>query len=139
MKSGWKNLFIGGSLVVTFALLAPVIPGLDLQPCACRGGSTKANMHFVQLAVEDFAVQHDGRYPWTSDDVASCLPANGARLKNPYTQAPLVVAVRRGDMADSEPGVPGLVVLCRPGATSYVIRGCGKSGNWLSLRLTSEP
>jgi hypothetical protein len=139
MNMGWKSLLALGVFVVSFVLLSPVIPGLRDQPCACGGPSTKANMHAVELAVVDYAVQHDGRYPLTREALVAFMATNKVNLKNAYTGKPLEVVVRRADVAEGEKGAPGEVALCWTSDTTYVIRGCQKYGRWMEVRLTNAP
>jgi hypothetical protein len=95
----------------------------------------KANMHTIQLAVEDFAVQTVGIYP---DDATSVthigqtvedLCPDGAYPVNPFTGAPTVVSW------DADPANPGEIGISPATNTDYLIKGYGK-GFMLMLELT---
>lgn len=100
-------------------------------------------MYAVQLAVEDFGVEHDGRYPNTSLELDPYVC--GRKLRNSFTNAPLLVIVRNGAHGETTHYGPGTVVVARPDSQSYEIRGCSKHGQWIKrsngdpLRLRSEP
>ncbi|TPW16934.1 MAG: prokaryotic N-terminal methylation motif domain protein, partial [bacterium] len=50
-------------VVVIIGILAAIaIPNFISMQDRAREGSVKANMHTLQLATEDFAVQNDGTY-----------------------------------------------------------------------------
>ena len=113
--------------IVIGVLVAMGIPNfLQLQDRA-REASVKANMHTMQLAIEDFAVQTAGFYP---DDAASTTPAGqtvedlcpfGAYPENPFTQAPTVV------VWDADPATPGVIGINPATPTNYTVKGFGKS------------
>src|SRR5438034_8081503 len=71
-------------VVVIIGILAAIaIPNFIAMQNRAKEGSTKANMHTVQLAAEDYGVQNDGIYAGTMDatHVANSLPTN---FKNPF-------------------------------------------------------
>jgi prepilin-type N-terminal cleavage/methylation domain-containing protein len=74
-------------VVVIIGILAAIaIPNFISMQDRAREGSVKANMHTLQLAVEDFAVQNDGVYPVSGTDdaaVVALLPG-GAAPANPF-------------------------------------------------------
>jgi hypothetical protein len=95
-------------------------------------------MYDVQLAVVNFALEHDNRYPNTSTELAPYV--SGFRLQNTVTKLPLAVIVRRGPLAERDTVCkPGSVVVERPDSASYVICGCNRYGRWLELQLRNEP
>ena len=74
-------------VVVIIGILAAIaIPNFIAMQARAKEGSTKANMHTVQLAAEDYGVQNDGVYAATMDatHIASGLPGN---FKNPFSTA----------------------------------------------------
>ena len=71
-------------VVVIIGILAAIaIPNFIAMQNRAKEGSTKANMHTLQLASEDYGVQNDGVYSATLDatHIANLLPAN---FKNPF-------------------------------------------------------
>src|SRR2546428_623348 len=72
-------------VVVIIGILAAIaIPNFINMQNRAKEGSTKSNMHTVQLAAEDYGVQNDGVYAGTMDatHVANLLPAS---FKNPFS------------------------------------------------------
>ena len=76
-------------VVVIIGILAAIaIPNFISMQDRAREGSVKANMHTLQLAVEDFAVQNDGTYPVAADAaVVTGLLPGGVVMDNPFTNA----------------------------------------------------
>src|SRR5207247_10934901 len=71
-------------VVVIIGILAAIaIPNFIAMQNRAKEGSTKSNMHTVQLAAEDYGVQNDGVYSATMDasHVATSLPST---FKNPF-------------------------------------------------------
>ena len=69
-------------VVVIIGILAAIaIPNFIAMQDRAKEGSTKANMHTMQLAAEDEAVQNDGAYATSATTVATNLPAS---FKNPF-------------------------------------------------------
>jgi prepilin-type N-terminal cleavage/methylation domain-containing protein len=121
-------------VVVIIGILAAIaIPNFISMQDRAKESSVKANMHSVQLAIEDFAVQNDGTYPVAADDAAvqGNLP-NGTYPPNPFNTA--------AAMAMNWAGAPAASGDCgsNPAATTsgYTLRGYGKSAV-LSLVLTN--
>src|SRR5437667_11948202 len=74
-------------VVVIIGILAAIaIPNFIAMQNRAKEGSTKANMHTMQLAAEDYGVQNDGVYAAVLDasHIANLLPAN---YKNPFSGA----------------------------------------------------
>jgi prepilin-type N-terminal cleavage/methylation domain-containing protein len=117
-------------VVVIIGILAAIaIPNFISMQDRAREGSVKSNMHTVQLAVEDFAVQNDGTYPVAADGalVEALLPG-GAVPKNPFTGIASTVgwgsaAATQGDMGYTIPAL-----------NQYVITGFGSTA-LLTLQL----
>jgi prepilin-type N-terminal cleavage/methylation domain-containing protein len=121
-------------VVVIIGILAAIaIPNFISMQDRAKEGSVKANMHTVQLAIEDFAVQNDGTYPVAADDaaVAANLPG-GAYPNNPFD-----TSVAMGMNWAAVPAVAGEVGRA-PAATAdgYNLRGFGKTA-LLSLQLSN--
>jgi prepilin-type N-terminal cleavage/methylation domain-containing protein len=121
-------------VVVIIGILAAIaIPNFISMQDRAKEGSVKANMHTVQLAIEDFAVQNDGTYPVGGDDAAvqANLPG-GVYPNNPFNTA-VAMLMDWGAL----PAASGNVGSA-PAATvsGYNLRGYGKSAV-LSLQLSN--
>ncbi len=125
-------------VVVIIGILAAIaIPNFISMQDRAREGSVKANMHTIQLAAEDFAVQSDGVYPTAAADatpggetVADLCPSN-AYPDNPFTNAATVVGWGVAPAGD------GGIAFTTNLATQYIIEGNGKDAVLLSLQLTN--
>ena len=121
-------------VVVIIGILAAIaIPNFISMQDRAKESSVKANMHTLQLAIEDFAVQNDGTYPVAGDDAAvqGNLPG-GAYMTNPFNPAVLM-----GMSWIGAPAASGNVG-SNPAATitGYNLQGYGKSAV-LSLNLSN--
>ena len=71
-------------VVVIIGILAAIaIPNFIAMQNRAKEGSTKANMHTVQLAAEDYGVQNDGVYSAVMD-LTHIVPGLPAAFKNPF-------------------------------------------------------
>jgi prepilin-type N-terminal cleavage/methylation domain-containing protein len=69
-------------VVVVIGILAAIsIPNFVAMQNRAKEGSTKANMHTLQLAAEDYGVQNEGTYAANAASVAVGLPGT---FKNPF-------------------------------------------------------
>ena len=112
-------------VVVIIGILAAIaVPNFVAMQDRAREGSLKSNMHTVQLAIEDFAIQNDGRYPLAADDasVRANLVVGGSYPRNPFTGGATTV-----DWG-AAPATSGNIGM-NPAATinGYSLRGFGKS------------
>ena len=76
-------------VVVIIGILAAIaIPNFIAMQDRAREGSTKANMHSFQLAIEDFAVKSSGTYPVATNNAAVLgnMPG-GVYPVNPFSGA----------------------------------------------------
>ena len=112
--------------IIVGVLVAMGIPNFIQLQDRAREAGVKTNMHTIQLAIEDFAVQTSGIYP---DNAASATPAGdtvedlcpfGAYPENPFTRAPT------GVLWDADPAVPGVIGINPANTTDYTIKGFGK-------------
>jgi type IV pilus assembly protein PilA len=74
-------------VVVIIGILAAIaIPNFIQMQNRAKEGSTKANMHTLQLAAEDYAVQNDGTYAADAEasGAAGLMPLLPANYKNPF-------------------------------------------------------
>jgi prepilin-type N-terminal cleavage/methylation domain-containing protein len=113
--------------IIIGVLVAMGIPNFIQLQDRAREAGVKTNMHTLQLAIEDFAVQTCGVYP---DNGASTTPAGqtvedlcpfGAYPENPFTMAPTVV------LWDADPAAPGVIGVNPATTSAYIIKGYGKS------------
>jgi prepilin-type N-terminal cleavage/methylation domain-containing protein len=72
-------------VVVIIGILAAIaIPNFASMQNRAKEGSTKSNMHTVQLAAEDYSVQNDGNYAATATQVLGLVPGAGNGITNPF-------------------------------------------------------
>jgi len=110
-------------VVVIIGILAAIaIPNFVAMQDRAREASVKANMHSLQLAVEDFAVKNTGTYPVGADDAAvkANLPG-GNYPKNPFT------GVNSPWTWGADPAAQGVTGVNPATTTGYTIKGYGKS------------
>ena len=127
-------------VVVIIGILAAIaIPNFIAMQNRAKEGSTKANMHTLQLAAEDYGVRNDGVYAADmtssgSPTVASSLPAS---FKNPFSGATGTGAYEnRATFAAPAALTSGISSYSDSATTQYNIKGHGKSAA-LTLVLTS--
>jgi prepilin-type N-terminal cleavage/methylation domain-containing protein len=121
-------------VVVIIGILAAIaIPNFIAMQNRAKEGSTKANMHTVQLAAEDYGVQNDGLYSDVMDTshIGNLLPAN---FKNPFSTAAAYES--RGNFQGAPASTPGISSYADSLTTQYNIKGYGKA-DVLTLVLTS--
>ncbi len=113
--------------IIIGVLVAMGIPNFIQLQDRAREAGVKTNMHTIQLAIEDFAVQTSGVYP---DNGASTTPAGqtvedlcplGAYPENPFTQAPT------GVLWDADPAASGVIGINPATTSEYRVKGYGKS------------
>jgi prepilin-type N-terminal cleavage/methylation domain-containing protein len=113
--------------IIVGVLVAMGIPNFIQLQDRAREATVKTNMHMIQLAIEDFAVQTLGVYP---DDGASATPAGqtvedlcpfGVYPDNPFTHAATVV------LWDADPAASGVIGINPATASEYTVKGFGKS------------
>jgi len=135
-RKGFTLIEIMIVCIIIGVLVAMGIPNFIQLQDRAREAGVKANMHTIQLAIEDFAVQTSGVYP---DNGASTTPGgqtvedlcpSGAYPKNPFTQAPT------GVLWDADPAAPGVIGMNPANTTDYTVKGFGKKF-MLLLELTT--
>ena len=129
-------------VVVILGILATIaIPNFVAMQDRAKEGSTRANMHKVQLASEDYSVQNEGQYAPAAAVVLDLLPIYGGAFTNPFDrsqglgnawvdQATWTVPLATGSLK------PGVVAYGDSAAWLYQIAGRGRRGD-LGLILTS--
>ena len=125
-------------VVVIIGILAAIaIPNFIAMQNRAKEGSTKANMHTMQLAAEDYGVQNDGVYAATMDGthIANLLPAN---FKNPFsgTTGSGAAWEDRSTFAAPAATTSGLSSYGDSATTQYSVKGWGKAAA-INVTLTS--
>ena len=117
-------------VVVIIGILAAIaIPNFIAMQDRAKEGSTKANMHTVQLAAEDFAVLNDGTYSTTQASLV--VPAG---FKNPFNSS--ATALEDVSWGANPTATAGITSYADSSSLGYEIKGQGKTGP-LTLVLTT--
>jgi type IV pilus assembly protein PilA len=117
-------------VVVIIGILAAIaIPDYLSRMDRAREAATKGNMHSLQLAAEDYAVENSGTYSAVLDatHIADRLPSGFA---NPYTRQGGAGAAwedRASLTADPSP-IPGIASYADSDTAVYNVKGAGRSG-----------
>jgi general secretion pathway protein G len=126
-------------VVVIIGLLASmVIPNMTHMANRAKEAAVKQNMHLLQTAVEDFAVQSTGRYPAGAADhsdegnTVQQLCPGAVYPENPFTHTASTVVWN----VDPSVSVPGQMGLNPATSSNYIIKGTGWTGA-LSTQLTT--
>jgi type II secretion system protein G len=127
-------------VVVIIGILAAIaIPNFIAMQDRAKEGSTKSNMHTVQLAAEDYGVRNDGVYKATmtvgTTDADFQLPGT---FKNPFTGSTAEDNAweNRANYVSPASATAGITSYADSATTSYNVKGHGKKGA-IALTLTS--
>jgi len=125
-------------VVVIIGILAAIaIPNFIAMQNRAKEGSTKANMHTLQLAAEDYAVQNDGVYTATMDatHIGNLLPVN---YKNPFDGSTGSGGAweDRATFAAPAGATSGIVSYADSATSQFNVKGWGKSAA-ISITLSS--
>ena len=127
-------------VVVIIGILAAIaIPNFIAMQNRAKEGSTKSNMHTVQLAAEDYGVQNDGVYAATmtvgTTSADFTLPST---FKNPFDASTGSGNAweNRATNAGAPTATSGISSYSDSATTSYNVKGYGKSAA-LTLVLSS--
>ena len=130
-------------VVVIIGILAAIaIPNFIAMQNRAKEGSTKSNMHTVQLAAEDYGVQNDGVYAATmSVGTATTDFQLPGSFKNPFnglTTQNNAWENRANNISPPTALVAGIVSYADSSTSSYNVKAYGKSLTTpLTLVLTS--
>ena len=86
-ESGFTLIELMIVVVVIGILAAIAIPNFIALKQRAREGSTKANMHTLQMGAEDYAVQNNSFYADDVSSLVSLLPGGSARFQNPFDRS----------------------------------------------------
>ena len=115
-------------IVIIGILAAIATPNFLAMRDRAKEGSTKANMHTVQVSAEDYGVQYDGRYSPVMDagHLADLLPPN---FKNPFSQGTGdgLSWENRESFSAPATAVRGIVSYSDSSMMQYNIKGHGKN------------
>ena len=127
-------------VVVIIGLLASIaIPNFISLTKRAQEATVKANMHTVQVAIEDFSVQNDGFYPAAATTALadgrtlSDVCPGGVYPTNPFTKLASVVQFN----AQPSAGNPGELALNPALNTGYWLKANGPNGDTLRVVLTT--
>ena len=127
-------------VVVILGILAAMVTANYLNMTKrAQEGAIKSNMHTVQLAMEDFAVQNNSFYPITATTplpdgrMLHDLCPNGQMPVNPFTHSASILQWN----ANPTQGAPGEMGLNPALTTTYTLKGNDPVGDTLTLKLTS--
>ena len=126
-------------VAVIGVLAAIAIPNYISLMNRAQEGNVKANMHTVQLILEDFSVLNNGYYPVsavsTTPDGRTLgqLCPTGDYPVNPFTKVASVVQFN----AFPTPGMPGELGINPANASDYMLRGNGPKGDTLAIALST--
>jgi prepilin-type N-terminal cleavage/methylation domain-containing protein len=116
-------------VVIIGVLAAAAVPNFIQMQNRAKEGELKTNMHSLQLAAEDYAVQFDAFYANNAALVVSNLPGAGANLRNPFTRTTGsgVAWEDRASFAADPSSVAGISSYADSLSATYNIKGYGKS------------
>ena len=127
-------------VVVIIGILAAIaIPNFIAMQNRAKEGSTKSNMHTIQLAAEDYGVQNDGVYAATmSVGTTAANFALPAAFKNPFDASTGSGNAWENRATNSGPPTAksGITSYSDSSTQSYNVKAYGKSAA-LSLILSS--
>ncbi|MFA6466639.1 MAG: type II secretion system protein [Patescibacteria group bacterium] len=117
-------------VVVVIGILAAVaIPNfISMEDRTAKTDKTKTAAHTLQLAVEDYAVRHDGVYSDRAEDLLPLLPG-GKMLENGFTGQ---FSEPQFGASAKTPGEVGVQLISDGGRQRYIITAFGEAINILT-------
>jgi prepilin-type N-terminal cleavage/methylation domain-containing protein len=140
-QSGFTLIELMIVVVIIGILAAIAIPNFSSLQSRAKEGSTKANMHSIQLAAEDYSVQNEGFYSTAASDVLALVPTYGGGITNPFDRSQGVGNAWVDQPAWAVPLAtgslkPGVVAYGHLATSQYQIAGRGKNAD-IPITLTS--
>jgi prepilin-type N-terminal cleavage/methylation domain-containing protein len=130
-KRGFTLIEMLVVVAVIGLLVAMALPNLMSMKDRARESEVESNVHTLQLALENYSVDHDGLYSTAAADITPHLPGS-ALLRNSFTGQ---MTEPRFGQAASNPGEVGVQPVINNGViTGYTITGFGKDGNIITLQ-----
>jgi prepilin-type N-terminal cleavage/methylation domain-containing protein len=138
-QSGFTLVELMIVVVILGVLSAISIPNFISMQRRAQEGTVKANMHTLQVSMEDFSILNDGNYAISA---ASATPdgrtlaqvcPGGTYPVNPFTKLPSVVNFN----ANPTLGNPGELAFNPALVSSYLLKGNGPSGDTMRVVLTT--
>src|SRR5215471_14561602 len=119
-------------VVVIIGILAAIaIPNFIAMQNRAKEGSTKANMHTLQLASEDYGVQNNGVYATTLDatHIYNLLPGQGGTYVNPFSGGTGIgtAVENRTNTGAAATATSGISSYADSSNNTYNIKGYGKT------------
>ena len=123
-RTGGFTLVELACVILILGLLAIItVPNVMGFTDKSKEAAVKANMHAIQVGIEDFAAANDGEYPDAADNaVLRAGMPGGDWPVNPFTHNPTAV------VWNADPANPGEISITTPQAESYQIKGFGENG-----------
>ncbi len=116
-------------LIIVGILVAIIIPDYTSRMDRVREAATKGNMHTLQLAAEDYAVENGGSYSTVLDatHIGNRLPVN---FENPFSHrgGAGLAWEDRASYSAAPSAVPGIASYADSDTVAYNIKGAGRSG-----------
>ena len=116
-------------VIIIGIIVAIAIPDYISRMDRVREAATKGNMHTLQLAAEDYAVENSGSYSTVLDatHIANRLPSS---FDNPFShQGGAGVAWEdRASYSAAPSAIPGIASYADSDTVTYNIKGAGRNG-----------
>ena len=109
-------------VVVIIGILAAIaVPNFISLQDRAKEGATKANMHTVQMAAEDYCITNSGTYAASAANLT--MPPNFA---NPFNSGGTAIE-DRASCAAAPSATPGIASYADSAQSNYNVKGYGKA------------